>query len=236
MNKRLLLLLVPAIAALLPCAASAQEDADPYTIDPDQRASASTPTPAGIIVNTNIPLWGYTAAGSNGSDRDFDKFVRFDIIGYIDAWQLGFSKTSYGTVGTIYFRDIGRDGYSAPFFFQYGTQSVTHAEAVNSTQEFSRTIYAIGSELQGKYDDALSLAAGFNVTVGVAIGNDDVGSALFFQLLGNVGARIPIGISGASVQAYGAVGTLPDPLSINSDAIAQVEVGLRLTGALGLNL
>ena len=222
----------------------AQEE-DPYTIPPEERRTASTPLPAGVIINLSYPVWG--AAVDNEADQgvDIEKFLRYDIFGYVDGWQLGYSRQPYGTAWTIMPRSIGRDAYTG-WYFLLGSQSGEQASAqFPNGVDYSRTMYGFGSKIVSGFDTEVKFAYEIDVLIGVAIGNDividdevtgEAGSNFVLKTGGSVGARIPVGISGTTLGAYGDLLVFPDPNNINGNLLLQIELGLKLTGAFNMNL
>lgn len=231
---------------LLLCSAIASaQDADPYTLDPEKRSSASTPIPAGVIVNLAYPLWGTVIADQGDQDVELDKFLRYEIFGYIDAWQVGYLHQVYGDAFVFMPRTIGRDAYEG-WYFLLGSQSGKQASAQFPTGvEFGRTIYGLGSRLTGGYDDKVGFSYDIDFMLGYASGNDvivgdsvigETGSSFLIKTTGSVGARIPVGISGMSIGAYGDLLFYPHQDDINGDLFIHIELGLKLTGAFNLNM
>lgn len=224
---------------------SSAQDEDPYAIDPAKRASASTPIPGGIIVHVGYPLVGTILENNSDQARNIEKFVRYDIYGYIDAWQLGYSHQAYGDAFTLMQRSIGRDSYTG-WYFLLGSQSGRQASAQFPLGiDYGRTIYGFGTQTAGGHDSKLSFSYNFDVLLGVAIGDDimrgdtvvgEVGSNLLLKTGGSVGARMPFGISGISLTAYGDILFYPDPDDINGDGLMQLEIGLKMIGAFNWNL
>ena len=224
---------------------SSAQDEDPYTLDPVNRASASTPIPGGIIVNVGYPLIGTILQDNSDQTKNIEKFVRYDIYGYIDAWQLGYSHQAYGDAFTIMQRSIGRDTYTG-WYFLLGSQSGSQASAQFPLGiDFGRTIYGFGTQTTGGHSSELSFTYNFDVLIGVAIGDDimrndtvlgEVGSNLLLKTGGSVGARVPFGISGISLTAFGDILFYPDPNDINGGGLMQLEIGVKMIGAFNWNL
>ena len=59
---------------LLLSATSSAQNEDPYLIDPEKRTSASTPIPAGIIINLTYPVWGTAIESRTDQSVDIESF------------------------------------------------------------------------------------------------------------------------------------------------------------------
>lgn len=219
----------------------AAQTKDPYTEKPQNRTSASLPLAAGLIVSANYPLWGTDIASE--SDNAFKKSLRYEIAAYIDAWQVAFSHKSYGSIFSIVPRSVGRDTYYS-WSVQYGWQSVTDARAFGSDsgKEFSRTIYALGFHYSTGYDRKVKTAFYSEMVLGAGIGDvaqgetEAIESYLLLGIEGGVGVRVPIGISGVTLGAYGGLSMGPPEERISGDPAFLLELGLRVSGALNVNL
>lgn len=209
-----------------------EKEKDPFSMDPIDRPSASTPLTYGLILNAAYPVFGAVLSDEN---QEASKDLAFEAQAYVDTWQFGFSRRVYADVFQLTFRSAGRDSYSG-WYIERGADEDS-VQVFGNTGEpemlaVGRTFWGVGMRSQSGYKGDISVTYLSNLTFGYYSYDDDVYDAGFYFNYGlGIGGRFALPFGALGLNALGELALVP---AQNTDPAFFIRLSIGAMFALNL--